>query len=192
MGSSSNLTHSMVTSIHLADTEVRRAMSAPSSLGKPIGPPSVSTVRRSSPQSLMLLARYHVAGAAKDILSLAPCPFLSGFLVETTYFGAENRTTFLEAGNEMRPAQGSTPLSSRESEGRALLPGQNLRSVERLACCQTPTNTRCSPTNSAKMEDDELQAIRAARMAELRGGGGGGASSGGPSGPSGKLHSLPI
>ncbi|CDU25450.1 uncharacterized protein SPSC_05343 [Sporisorium scitamineum] len=32
------------------------------------------------------------------------------------------------------------------------------------------------------MEDDELQAIRAARMAELRGsGGGGGASSGGPS-----------
>ncbi|GAK67850.1 DNA-binding TFAR19-related protein [Moesziomyces antarcticus] len=34
------------------------------------------------------------------------------------------------------------------------------------------------------MEDDELQAIRAARMAELRGSGSGGASSGGPSAPS--------
>ncbi|EST04603.1 PDCD5-related protein [Kalmanozyma brasiliensis GHG001] len=35
------------------------------------------------------------------------------------------------------------------------------------------------------MEDDELQAIRAARMAELRGGGGSSASSGGASGSSG-------
>lgn len=41
------------------------------------------------------------------------------------------------------------------------------------------------------MEDDELQAIRAARMAELRGSGSGGASSGGPSAPSGKSSSLP-
>jgi hypothetical protein len=41
------------------------------------------------------------------------------------------------------------------------------------------------------MEDDELQAIRAARMAELRGSASGGASSGGPSAPSGKSSSLP-
>lgn len=54
----------------------------------------------------------------------------------------------------------------------------------------------CSPTTPliaqhiGRMEDDELQAIRAARMAQLKSSGSGGPSSSGASGPGGKLSFI--
>ena len=68
----------------------------------------------------------------------------------------------------------------------------------RKTCYTLVTRSHTSPARqhlpSTTMEDDELQAIRAARMAELRGSGAGGAgsSSGGSIGPGGKSAVVPF